>query len=201
MNIKIHRFLPFTKVEGPGNRACIWVQGCPIRCKGCALPQTWDFEGGENRNIDELLKIILSTQGIEGVTFMGGEPFAQAQQVAYMAKKLQEKKLSVVVFTGYNYEQLKNSSDKYWQELLNSTDLLIDGPYDINKKDYSRPWVGSSNQNYYFLTDRYSHLKDKLERINNKLEIRIQPNGKIMVNGMVDLEQFDSLFAGTARKE
>lgn len=200
MDIRVHRFLPFTRVEGPGNRACILVQGCPIRCKGCAIPQTWDFEGGEIRNTDELLNTILSTKDIEGVTFMGGEPFAQAQQVFYMAKILQENKLSVVIFTGYSYEQITNSKDEYWQELLNSTDLLIDGPYDIDKKDYSRPWIGSSNQNYYFLTDRYLCLKDNLKSINNKLEIRIQANGEIAINGMADLEQIDSLFAGATKK-
>ena len=45
--LRIHRFVPFTRAEGPGERACLWVQGCPIRCAGCAVPWTWDADAGE----------------------------------------------------------------------------------------------------------------------------------------------------------
>ncbi|WP_188391928.1 4Fe-4S cluster-binding domain-containing protein [Compostibacillus humi] len=46
MEVNMHRFLPSTNSEGPGLRACIWVQGCPIHCKGCGVPWTWNPNKG-----------------------------------------------------------------------------------------------------------------------------------------------------------
>lgn len=75
MLLRVHRFLPFTRAEGPGNRACVWVQGCPIRCPGCFNPGTWPTGGGEEVAVEDLADRILDVKDIEGVTFLGGEPF------------------------------------------------------------------------------------------------------------------------------
>ncbi len=71
MKLRVYRFLPETKVEGPGKRACIWVQGCPIRCPGCFAPDTWEMEGGREYEIDDLAARILTNPVLEGVTFLG----------------------------------------------------------------------------------------------------------------------------------
>ena len=75
--LRLAQFLPQTRVEGPGLRAAIWVQGCPIHCPGCAVPEYWDFHGGTSIRVEDLANKILSIPNLEGVTFAGGEPFTQ----------------------------------------------------------------------------------------------------------------------------
>lgn len=70
--LRLAQFLPQTRVEGPGLRAAIWVQGCPIHCPGCAVPEYWDFHGGTSIRVEDLANKILSIPNLEGVTFAGG---------------------------------------------------------------------------------------------------------------------------------
>lgn len=205
MKLRIHRFLPLTKAEGPGKRACLWVQGCSIHCKGCGVPWTWSETGGKVVDIQNLYEeIMLSKEenNIEGITFLGGEPFDQASSLAELARKLKRAGLSIMTFSGYTYETLKDANQDDWNELLEVTDLLVDGPFVKEKLDLSRPWVGSSNQNYRFLSNCYIHLKNTLLNIPNKLEIRIEPSGKILVNGMAApdtlLELFKNIGSGAS---
>ena len=66
-------------VDGPGIRMTIFGQGCPHHCPGCHNPETWEFSGGTLMEIEEVLEIIQSNPLARGVTFSGGEPFAQAE--------------------------------------------------------------------------------------------------------------------------
>lgn len=181
MKVRVHKILKKTKVEGPGVRYCIWFQGCSRCCKGCWAKATWAPDGGKELDAEEVLKDILATKGIEGVTFLGGEPFEQPQALEYLAREVKEAGLSVVCFTGGKLEDIKN------REILNYIDLLIDGEYKEEEQDFSRPWVGSKNQRYHFLTDRYD--EKILTEYKNKIEINIQKNGLIFINGMGDFEK------------
>lgn len=181
MKIRIHKILKNTKVEGPGTRYCIWFQGCSRHCKGCWAKATWEPDRGKEFDAEEVLKDILATKGIEGVTFLGGEPFEQPQALEYLAREVKEAGLSVVCFTGGKLEDIKN------RKILNYIDLLIDGEYKEEEQDFSRPWVGSKNQCYHFLTDRYN--EKILTEYHNKIEINIQKNGLIFINGMGDFEK------------
>lgn len=205
MFLRIHRYLPLTAVEGPGKRFCLWVQGCPIRCKGCGVPWTWNENGGELISIEQLfeeIRISKEMNQIEGVTFLGGEPFEQAEALACLGKMVKNIDLSIMTFSGYTYENLlKDMKDrKGWQELLNVTDLLVDGPFEQENLDLSRPWMGSSNQQYRFLTDRYKYLENNMDDIKNKIEIRIEDNGKILINGMATQGQLKSLTSKLAKR-
>ena len=182
MKVRVHKILKKTKVEGPGTRYCIWFQGCSRHCKGCWAKATWAPDGGKELDAEDVLKDILATKGIEGVTFLGGEPFEQPQALEYLAREVKEAGLSVVCFTGGKLEDIKN------REILNYIDLLIDGEYKEEEQDFSRPWVGSKNQRYHFLTDRYD--EKILTEYKNKIEINIQKNGLIFINGMGDFENF-----------
>lgn len=183
--LRIHRFVPFTRAEGPGERACLWVQGCPIRCAGCAVPWTWDADAGEWMDVDVLAERILGGPPVEGVTFLGGEPFEQAAALAELGRILREHGLSVLTFSGYTVEKIRRARRADWDALLGVTDLLIDGPYVRARLDLSRPWVGSSNQRYHFLTDRYRHLEPELTRLPQRLEVRVHPDGRLEINGMI----------------
>lgn len=187
-------------------RYAIWVQGCPIRCVGCFNPHTWDMEGGEKRDIDEIVTDIKATlessPDLEGVTFLGGEPFSQAYGLSVLAKAVKKMDLSIVTFSGYDFDTLRKSRNPGWRSLLEETDLLIDGPYQQSLHDLSRPWIGSQNQQYRFLTERYKALEKKLSSIPNKLEIRLHSDGTLTANGMADISELELLLnLGYQRKE
>ena len=184
MKLRIFKILKQTKVEGPETRYCIWVQGCSHHCKGCQAVHTWSHSGGELLDIDFIISDIKAQKGIEGVTFLGGEPFEQAEAVGDIAQAVKEMGLGVLCFTGNYLEVLEK--DLQNKKLLNNIDLLIDGPFEIDKLDYSRPWCGSSNQRYHFLTNRYND--EIFEKYKNKIEINISQNGVIFMNGMGNFE-------------
>lgn len=190
MEINVFKILNKTEVEGPGKRFCIWVQGCLRKCEGCHAKKTWSHKPNKIMTVDEIFELIKKQKDIEGVTFLGGEPFEQADALGLLAQKVQSLGLSVMTFTGALLEDLKYCNDKGFDLLLAYTDLLVDGHFDSNQFDLSRPWVGSKNQRYHFLTDRYSI--DDINKYKNKLEIRIDKNGFLFVNGMADFDKIEN---------
>ena len=191
--MRVHRIIPQTRAEGPGNRFCIWVQGCHNACPGCYAVDLWDPQGGFEADPLELLEQITATDGIEGITFLGGEPMEQAKELAILGADAQRLGLSVVTFTGLTYESILEEGDPDRMALLACTDLLIDGPYLREKHDTSRPWVGSSNQQYRFLTDWYG--PDTLARCHNRIELRLDPSGILRLNGMGDFPVLESILS------
>ena len=182
--MRLHRLIPRTRAEGPGMRFTVWVQGCRNACPGCYSTALWDPAGGYGIAPEELLRQIRAAEGIEGITFLGGEPMEQAAELAWVAAEAQKMGLSVLTFTGLTYEGLLEEGDPDRLALLEHTDLLIDGPYLRELHDTSRPWVGSKNQRYLFLTDRY-RMED-VEKCRNRVEFRLDKNGVLRLNGMGD---------------
>lgn len=181
MMLRVFNILKKTKVEGPGTRYCIWVQGCSRHCAGCQAKHTWPHSGGVLMDTDSIIKdIILNKDNIEGVTFLGGEPFEQAEALGEIAYAVKNEGLSVLCFTGGLLEIL--SQNPVNKKLLDNTDLLIDGAFEADRLDYSRPWCGSSNQRYHFLTNRYN--EEIFTKYKNKVEINISHSGAIFMNGM-----------------
>lgn len=135
-------------VNGPGMRRVFFSQGCKHNCKGCFNQDTHDFNGGEDRDMDELIGDVLSNPMIKGVTFSGGDPFERANEFAYMAKKFKESGINVWSFTGYTYEYIISHFDKRpgWKELINNLDVLVDGRFEEKKKEEGLKFRGSSNQ-------------------------------------------------------
>lgn len=185
MKIRIFNIIKNTKVEGPGNRYCIWTQGCSHHCKGCQAIHTWAHDSGKIMETNDIILDILNQKNIEGITFLGGEPFEQAEACGIIAKEVKKQGLSVLSFTGGYLEDLK--LDEKNKLLLENTDLLIDGPFEIDKTDYSRPWCGSSNQRYHFLTDRYN--ENIFTKYKNKVEVNISQNGIVFMNGMGNFDK------------
>ena len=191
--LRVNSFIPFTQVEGPGNRACVWVQGCSIRCRGCFNSSTWPADGGTEIEAATLVDRILGQPGIEGVTFLGGEPFEQALALAALAERVQEAGLSVMTFTGFTLENLRDNPLPGTMRLLAATDLLVDGPYVAASPDRLRPWVGSTNQRFHALTDRYEAIIDSLPGIPDRLEVRLEADGRVLINGMASAQQIAAI--------
>lgn len=191
--------MPNTRVEGPGTRFAVWAQGCSIRCSGCFNPHLWTAGGGHDVTATELASRAIAA-GVEGVTLLGGEPFDQATGFAEFARLVRVAGLSVMTFTGHELEALRNgNAPRGVEALLAETDLLVDGPYRADEPDNVRPWVGSRNQRFHFLSDRYASLRDSLCLVGDRLEVRISPAGDVQVNGWANVAMLDDLLAGTTR--
>jgi len=160
------------------------VQGCPLACPGCFNQETWDFKAGNVKPVEVVFRSICQQDGIEGVTFAGGEPFAQAVALASLGEICRDAGLSVVTFSGYEYARLKCANRADWNALMEVTDLLLAGPFVKEQEDFSRPWVGSRNQEFVFLTDRYRHLQPVLQDIPNRLEVSVEDGARLRLNGM-----------------
>lgn len=133
-------------VDGPGIRYVIFTQGCPHHCPGCHNPQTHDFAGGKDADVDEILGQIFSNPLASGVTFSGGEPFAQAEALAPIAEAVKARGKHLMIYTGYLYEELKKSERAGVQRLLELADVLVDGPFILEERNLTLSYRGSENQ-------------------------------------------------------
>lgn len=143
---------PWDIANGPGVRVSLFVSGCTHHCKECFNPEAWDFDYGEvfddavMQHIVELMK----PDYIRGITYLGGEPFDPRNQegllrLTEMIKKAYPKK-SIWSFTGYVYGQNLPILDGVTEKLLSYLDVLVDGPFVLEKKNLSLRFRGSENQ-------------------------------------------------------
>lgn len=132
-------------VDGPGIRTCVFSQGCPHHCEGCHNPETWEFGCGTKISEEAVLEIVLSNPLCRGVTFSGGEPFAQAEGFAELARLLKARGYEVASYTGFTFEQLLKGTPAQ-KELLAQIDVLIDGPFVLSEKSLELVFRGSRNQ-------------------------------------------------------
>lgn len=198
---QVAQVVPATEAEGPGLRFAVWFQGCPLRCPGCCNPEFLPFRGGTAVPVIELVAQLRHqvhfTPDLEGVSLLGGEPFAHAAAAAEVAAEARRLGLSVMVYSGYTLEQLRDRDDGDSRRLLALTDILVDGPYVREQPEASRRWVGSTNQRLHFLTGRYDPA-DPCWAKRNTLEIRVSGN-EVMVNGFPALGAV-GLWKGWKRK-
>ena len=135
-------------VDGEGIRAVLWTQGCDHKCPGCHNPQTHSFDSGFILDVNEVKKQIDDLEGQDGITFSGGDPLYQTEACLEIAKHAKEKKMNVWCYTGFTFETLlmmKNKNPKI-EEFLKTIDVLIDGPFILEKKSYDCIFRGSTNQ-------------------------------------------------------
>ena len=132
-------------VDGPGIRTTVFSLGCPHLCPGCHNPETWEFGCGTPMEEERILEIVRSNPLCRGVTFSGGEPFAQAEGFARLARLLKAQGYEVASYTGYTFEQLLRGNAAQ-RTLLEAIDILIDGPFLLEEKSLEVPFRGSRNQ-------------------------------------------------------
>ena len=132
-------------VDGPGIRTTFFCQGCPHHCEGCHNPETWDFGCGTQVPVEDLVDVVKSNPLCRGVTFSGGEPFAQAAGFAKLARLLKAEGYEIASYSGYTFEELLAGSDDQ-KELLASIDILIDGPFVLAERSLELVFRGSRNQ-------------------------------------------------------
>lgn len=158
LSLNLATWISCTTAEGPGKRFALWVQGCSIRCPSCCNPDMFSPQSKRVHTIEEIFQWIQKAQQqhqIEGVTFLGGEPFEQAEPLALLAEKIRQHHLSLLIFSGYRLAEIQSSPLPAWKNLLALTDILIDGRYLQEQRTTTRRWIGSTNQNIHFLTPFY----------------------------------------------
>lgn len=147
--------------NGDGLRVVLWLSGCSHHCHNCQNPQTWNTDSGIPFD-DEAKKELfqeLEKDYISGITLSGGDPLNEnnVKEVYQLLKEIKNNlpQKTVWLYTGYTFEQIKESYHKYWSHMktehyryliLNMCDVLIDGRYIDTQRDITLKWRGSSNQ-------------------------------------------------------
>lgn len=182
MQLRVGQIVEDTEAEGPGHRFALWTQGCTLRCPGCCNPHLFSERGGQTLETRELLVRIAKVPGLEGISLLGGEPFEQPEAIAELCAGARALGLSVMVFSGFTLDELRARAAP-----LEHVDLLVDGRYDGTKPDAKRRWVGSTNQQVHFLTERGRADAPRFDAPNT-VEIRLT-RGALSVNGWPESSQ------------
>ena len=139
----------FDVSNGPGVRATLFVSGCTNNCEGCFNKDLQDFSYGEKwtKDIeDDFIKQVMNPN-IVGVNILGGEPMDQIRDkdLSNLLKRIKlETNKSIWLWSGYLYENIINSINR--NDILKYVDVLIDGRFELNKRNISLKYRGSSNQ-------------------------------------------------------
>lgn len=140
--MRILRIIAGTTVDGPGLRTSIYFAGCVHHCPECHNPESWDFSGGEEMTIDEIVRQVEEEDF--DVTFSGGDPLGQVESLTELAKRIKSLGKSIWCYTGYKYEYVV--TDTHLSQILPYIDVLVDGPYVAAQRDVKLLFRGSKNQ-------------------------------------------------------
>ena len=163
--------------NGLGIRVSIFVSGCTNRCKGCFQPQTWDFEYGRpyTPEIEDLIISELSKSYYDGLTILGGEPFEQSNQreIVKLIRRVRTElpDRNIWLYTGFTYDKdLVKGGCRYIEctdEILDNTDILVDGKFVEELKKITLKFRGSSNQRIIDMRKTRASGKVILSELNN----------------------------------
>ena len=142
-SINLVGYNPCSLVDGDGLREVLYIAKCNHFCEGCQNKQYFNAEGKkfkisevvEKINKNSLTNITLS--GGDGLTIQYDNTLELLRQIKIKTNK------DIWVYTGYTFEELLNS---YKKECLQYIDILVDGRFEIDKKDISLKFRGSFNQ-------------------------------------------------------
>lgn len=127
----------------------LWMQGCSLHCPKCQNPQTWDFNGGFEMPIDEVISTILLKINENGIhrdfSVLGGEPLAplNIEWTLEILKAVRSAYPNIKIYLWTGYDFTKTLMPKQIADLV---DVIIDGPYIDKERDITLPLRGSRNQ-------------------------------------------------------
>lgn len=131
-----------TTVDGPGFRTAIYFAGCRHCCPGCHNPQSWDFSGGREMTLSEIMAIVEEEDF--DVTLTGGDPLYNAADIAVLARAVMETGHKVWLYTGFTIEEIRAS--EFLSQPLPYLEAIVDGPFVESLRDPDLLFRGSSNQ-------------------------------------------------------
>ncbi|MCR5490713.1 MAG: radical SAM protein [Bacilli bacterium] len=138
MKVRINRIAYCESlVDGPGLRSLVFFQGCDLHCKGCQNPSTWDPNSGEEMEVKELAEALKANCRNKKVTITGGEPLLQKEAVSELIGLL--KGFDIALYTGHDISEVP-------QGIIDGVTYLKYGPFRLEQKTSTKPFVGSKNQ-------------------------------------------------------
>lgn len=140
-----------TTVDGPGFRTAIYFAGCRHCCPGCHNPQSWDFSGGREMTLAEIMAVVEEEDF--DVTLTGGDPLYNASDIAHLARAIVEAGHKVWLYTGFTIEEIRASD--FLSAPLPYIDTIVDGPYIESLRDPDLLFRGSSNQRILHLAKNF----------------------------------------------
>ncbi|MCQ2184551.1 MAG: anaerobic ribonucleoside-triphosphate reductase activating protein [Bacteroidales bacterium] len=150
--IRVLNIIEQTMADGPGLRTSIYCAGCAHHCPGCHNPQSWDFAGGKDMKVGDLLEIIKADE-ISDVSFSGGDPFYQVDAFTSLARRIKEETDKTIwCWTGFTIEEIR--ADEHLAQMLPYIDVLVDGPFILERRDTNLLFRGSDNQRIIYLTPK-----------------------------------------------
>lgn len=154
---RIHSTESFGTVDGPGVRFVVFFQGCPLRCRYCHNPDTWDFSGGREVTAEELLKEYDSYKEFlksGGITATGGEPLAQPEFLAELFRMAKAKGIHTCLDTSAGCFDPSDTSKT--DKVLENTDLVMLDIKHIDDSEHKK-LTGHTNRNILAFAE---HIRD-----------------------------------------
>ena len=139
--MRLLQYLPNSVVDGVGIRQVFFLAGCPHHCLQCHNPQSWNPNGGTYHTVDEIVKMALDNPF--DVTFSGGDPLFQIDELLQVLKEIKPHR-SIWVYTGYTWDEI--NANPRLKRILAYIDVLVDGRFEVDKRDTHLQFRGSSNQ-------------------------------------------------------
>lgn len=150
VSVRIAGFYHDSLTEGPGRRSSVLFQYCPLKCKSCWVENLHDERAGTLISVNYLADALLDPEfERDGVSILGGEPFAQPEGLLALVKELRSRGCPhIVCYSGYTLENLREKSIKQPAigASLKEVDILIDGAYVESLAGSAGLWTGSGNQ-------------------------------------------------------
>lgn len=135
--------------DGEGLNYVIFVQGCERSCDGCHNPSTWKKDGGAELSLEELKEDIKRyCPPVTGVTFSGGEPLLQVDDVLKLARWAKGEGLKTALYSGYKLEDIVSKLHAAGVS-ESPIDEIFDGAFEKSKTFPDVPFRGSNNQKWY----------------------------------------------------
>jgi anaerobic ribonucleoside-triphosphate reductase activating protein len=173
---------PTSQIYGPGKRFVVWFQGCSLACDGCWNQDMWSFKDNVLIQKEDLLNRILSASDIEGITFLGGEPLHQAENIWWLMCQIRKHSdLTIFLFTGYEHAELQQLG--HLSNIHELCDMVAIGRYQEADRNTNQQWIGSDNQ--VIIYPVRSRELTKPESI-NQVEIIIEDNESLRILGFPD---------------
>ena len=139
---------PFDATNGIGIGTSLFVSGCLFHCKECFNKEAWDFNYGKpfTKEVEDYFINCAKNPHVDHVSLLGGEVFYQDLDIILsLVKRIKtEVKKPIWVWTGFVFDELVKSKPK--ANILQYIDILVDGQFEIDKKDINLKFKGSTNQ-------------------------------------------------------
>lgn len=202
----LHGKIENSEVNGPGNRAVIWFQGCSLNCAGCWNQNTHKFDTSKWVSNQTIKSWLLQLEGINGVTFSGGEPMQHAIDLLDIVTFIKDVRpeLSIGMFTGYTQKELETGNwmtfypaaeqmiagnAEAWTKIAEKLDFAVMGRFNAGKVTTDKPLCGSSNQDVVMFSERYSAKDFKPQAT----QVTISADGLIKITGYPGVEFIEAV--------